>query len=110
MAGSSRSPRRGGGPNGATLAADGSLYVTQNGGMGHGPRTTPGIQRVTPDGAVTEVVTEVAGMRLEGPNDLAFGDDGRLWFTDPARFRSETPAVDGSAGADLRRRPLEWRR
>jgi gluconolactonase len=73
----------GGGPNGATAAADGSLYVTQNGGMGHGPRATPGIQRVLPDGTVEVVATEVAGLRLDGPNDLAFGDDGRLWFTDP---------------------------
>jgi gluconolactonase len=73
----------GGGPNGATAAADGSLYVTQNGGMGNGPRTTPGIQRVRPDGTVEVLTTDVAGMRLDGPNDLAFGDDGRLWFTDP---------------------------
>lgn len=73
----------GGGPNGAAPAADGSLYVTQNGGMADGPRTTPGIQRVTTDGTVETVATEVAGLRLDGPNDLAFGDDGRLWFTDP---------------------------
>ena len=57
--------------------------MTQNGGMGRGPRTTPGIQRVSTDGEVTVVVTEVAGLTLEGPNDLAVGDDGRLWFTDP---------------------------
>ena len=29
------------------------------------------------------VTTEVDGLTLDGPNDLAFGDDGRLWFTDP---------------------------
>jgi gluconolactonase len=73
----------GGGPNGATAGADGSLYVTQNGGMGAGRRATPGIQRVTADGAVSVTATEVAGLRLDGPNDLAFGPDGRLWFTDP---------------------------
>ncbi len=73
----------GGGPNGATAAADGSLYVTQNGGMGKGRRATPGIQRVTTDGGVETVATEVGGVRLDGPNDLAFGPDGRLWFTDP---------------------------
>jgi gluconolactonase len=28
-------------------------------------------------------VTSVAGVPLDGPNDLAFGPDGRLWFTDP---------------------------
>lgn len=78
-----RVARTGGGPNGATAGADGSLYVTQNGGMGKGARTTPGIQRVTTDGSVDVVVTEVAGITLDGPNDLAFGPDGRLWFTDP---------------------------
>ena len=86
----------GGGPNGAALAADGSLYVTQNGGMRDGPRGTPGIQRIAPDGDVTTVVTEVAGMRLEGPNDLAVGDDGRLWFTDPRG--SDDPAVNDRPG------------
>ena len=73
----------GGGPNGATAAADGSLYVTQNGGMGTGGRTAPGIQRVTPDGSVSVVATAVGGVALDGPNDCAFGPDGRLWFTDP---------------------------
>ena len=85
-----------GGPNGAALAADGTLYVTQNGGMGRGPRTTPGIQRVSPDGEVTVVVTEVAGLTLEGPNDLAVGDDGRLWFTDPRG--DADPAVNDRPG------------
>ncbi|MET0324686.1 MAG: SMP-30/gluconolactonase/LRE family protein [Ilumatobacteraceae bacterium] len=73
----------GGGPNGAALGPDGALFVTQNGGMTREGRTTAGIQRVTLDGKVSMVTTEVDGLRLDGPNDLAFGDDGRLWFTDP---------------------------
>jgi gluconolactonase len=74
----------GGGPNGATLDADGSLFVTQNGGMVPGADRVPGaIQRVTADGNVSTVATEVDGLRLDGPNDLAFGEDGRLYFTDP---------------------------
>jgi gluconolactonase len=72
----------GGGPNGATLGSDGALYVTQN-GTGRTSRVTAGIQRVTLDGGVTMIATEIAGLTLEGPNDVAFGDDGRLWFTDP---------------------------
>jgi gluconolactonase len=73
----------GGGPNGATLGADGALYVTQNGGMQREGRTTPGILRVTLDGQVSMLASEVAGITLEGPNDLCFGPDGRLYFTDP---------------------------
>ena len=73
----------GGGPNGAAAGPDGSLYVTQNGGMTHETRATAGIQRIEADGALTLAFTEIAGLELEGPNDLAFGPDGRLWFTDP---------------------------
>ncbi len=73
----------GGGPNGATLGPDGALYVTQNGGMGREARVTPGILRVTLDGEVSVVTQNVADLTLEGPNDLAFGSDGRLYFTDP---------------------------
>ncbi|MFV0306723.1 MAG: SMP-30/gluconolactonase/LRE family protein [Desertimonas sp.] len=74
----------GGGPNGATLGPDGALYVTQNGGMFSEVRVEPGIVRVDlADGSWDYVATEVAGRRLGAPNDLAFGPDGRLWFTDP---------------------------
>jgi gluconolactonase len=74
----------GGGPNGATLDAAGRLWVTQNGGMAKEGRVTPAIVRVdVATGAVEIVATEVGGLVLEGPNDLAFGPDGRLWFTDP---------------------------
>ena len=56
----------GGGPNGAARGPDGALYVTQNGGMGGGPRATPGIQRVDLDtGAVDVVATEVDGITLD---------------------------------------------
>ena len=60
----------GGGPNGATIGPDGALWITQNGGMGHGPRATAGIQRATLDGTVTQPFTSVAGVTLDGPNDL----------------------------------------
>jgi gluconolactonase len=76
-----------GAPNAAALGSDGCLYVTQNGGV-IGPwvaevRTAPSIQRVRPDGTVEVVATHVAGYELRAPNDLAFGPDGRLYFTDP---------------------------
>jgi gluconolactonase len=63
-------------------AADGSLYVAQNGGVfGLGERTeeqaAPGIQRVA-NGEATYLVDG-----LDAPNDCCFGPDGRLYFTDP---------------------------
>jgi len=77
----------GGGPNATALGSDGCVYVTQNGGV-VGPWTAedrrPGcIQRVTTDGKAEIVATEVDGIPLRAPNDLAFGPDGRLYFTDP---------------------------
>ena len=73
----------GGGPNGATEGPDGVIYVAQNGGQWPAENrvpAAPGIQAVAPDGTV-RVVTGVA----TSPNDLAFGPDGRLYFTDPTR-------------------------
>lgn len=77
-----------GSPNAVTLGVDGFLYVAQNGGVvgawRSNPRTTPGIQRVYMDGKVEYVATEIAGIATKAPNDLVFGSDGRLYFTDPA--------------------------
>jgi gluconolactonase len=74
--------RTGGGPNGMAEAADGSLYVAQNGGIfGMGDRSPDqakaGIQ-VIAGGAVRYLAEE-----LDAPNDCCFGPDGRLYFTDP---------------------------
>lgn len=75
----------GGGPNGATLGPDGALYVTQNGGWARAPEhhVPAAIQRIAPDGKLSTVVESVAGLKLDAPNDLAFGPDGLLYFTDP---------------------------
>ena len=76
----------GGAANAVTLGAD-ALYAAQNGGVVNAWRSadprTPGIQRVYLDGRVEYVTTEVDGQPLLAPNDLCFGPDGRLWFTDP---------------------------
>jgi gluconolactonase len=77
----------GGGPNATALGADGYVYVTQNGGV-VGPwvaedRRPGSIQRVTGNGLVEIIATEIDGIELRAPNDLAFGPDGRLYFTDP---------------------------
>jgi gluconolactonase len=81
----------GGGANGATLGADGALYVANNGGIQVGPHGywfAPDpidglIQRVTMDGEVSEVATALPGPAPHRPNDICFGPDGLLYFTDP---------------------------
>jgi gluconolactonase len=90
----------GGGPNSVLVCADGALLVTQNGGIDRDWRAAdqrpPSIQRVSPSGEVEVVVTEIDGIPLSAPNDLAFGPDGRLYFTDPAGgFSKTTPPPPG---------------
>lgn len=79
----------GGAPNAVTLGSDGALYVCQNGGTVGAWRSpdprTPGIQRIETTGVVLTLAQEVQGIALVTPNDLVFGPDGRLYFTDPAQ-------------------------
>ena len=78
----------GGGPNGLAVDAEDTLYVAQNGGIWGGKAgCAAGIQRVTGD-----TVELIATEGLESPNDLCFGPDGRLYFTDP-RGESSPPAA-----------------
>ena len=74
----------GGSPWGAVLGSDGAIYVAQGGHVpGSGDTSAvSGIQRVRSDGTVELLHSELGGHTLYGPNDLAFGPDGRLWFTD----------------------------
>jgi gluconolactonase len=75
----------GGGPNACMLGSDGLVYITQCPTVGAwvAPETRPpSIQRASPDGSVEIVATEADGMKLNAPNDLTFGPDGRLYFTD----------------------------
>jgi gluconolactonase len=83
-----------GGPNGAALAADGSILVTQNGGIDFSnlpgifaelppcEMVTPGLQVARPDGAVRYL----ADTGMHGPNDLAVAANGDVFFTDPGHY------------------------
>jgi gluconolactonase len=75
----------GGVPNGAALGRGGAIYCTQVGGltMHDSASVSAGIQRVLPDRSLKHVLSRVDGIPLVAPNDLAFGPDGRLYFTDP---------------------------
>lgn len=72
----------------AVIEGDGGwLYVTQAGNVTIGPNATPepvpaGIQRVSPDGEISYVVSAEQHPEIRSPNDLCFGPDGRLYFTD----------------------------
>jgi len=111
--GSDRIPRRfayvAGAPNSCVLGTSGWVYVCQNGGT-VGPwraaeMVAPSIQRVREGGVAEVLVTEVEGIRLNGPNDLVFASDGRLIFTDPGTYNPGNPdpsyihalAPDGTA-------------
>ena len=106
----------GGSPWGAVLGSDGAIYVTQGGNVPGSGDTSAicGIQVVRPDGSVELISSEIGGHSLAGPNDLAFGPDGRLYFTDSGTEedpRVDTPApgrlfvLDSSGGEFLMERP-----
>ena len=109
----------GGSPWGAVLGSDGAVYITQGGNVPGSPdqSAVAGIQRVNAGGSVEMLSTEIGGHTLAGPNDLAFGPDGRLWFTDSGteqddRFPEDERAPgrlfvlgSGGAGEFLMERP-----
>jgi gluconolactonase len=113
VVGADRTPRQfayvAGAPNSCVLGAKGWVYVCQNGGT-VGPwraaeMVAPSIQRVREGGNAEVLITEVEGIRLNGPNDLVFAPDGRLIFTDPGTYNPTNPdpsyihalAPDGTA-------------
>ncbi len=100
--------RPGGAPNGATLGADGRLYVANNGGLY--PRAadllgrandgiTGRIQRVSLDGVVEDLVTSLPRPTPWRPNDLRFGPDGWLYFTDPGNWEAFIEHTEYAGGA-----------
>jgi gluconolactonase len=69
----------GGGANGLAVDGDGTLYVANDGGHEHALPSA--IQRVVGDGVET-VADAVDGQPFRHCNDLCFGPDGWIWFTD----------------------------
>ncbi len=63
-----------------TCDREGNLYVALNGGAWFGGDDEPGILRIDVDGNVEYLATG-----FEAPNDICFGPDGKLYFTDPRR-------------------------
>lgn len=80
----------GGNPSGLACDSQGRIWIAQ-GGLAHGSRSLrivrPGIQCIE-DGQILDVTQAT----LNAPNDLCFGPDGRLWFTDP-----RGPAMTGTS-------------
>jgi gluconolactonase len=84
----------GGGPNGLTEDEEGSLFVAQNGGgFGTGQevadKVSPGVQAVQSD------AVRYLASGLDAPNDLCFGPDGRLYFTDPRGWATPENTAPG---------------
>lgn len=71
-----------------TLGPDGFLYAAQNGGVVDDWRAeqpaVPAIERISLQGEISTVTTEIGGVPLRAPNDLVFGPDRRLYLTDPS--------------------------
>jgi gluconolactonase len=63
------------GSNGLAFSPDGRLTICQ-----HGNRR---VLQVNPHGDTTVLADRYQGRRLNSPNDLVFGSDGTLYFTDP---------------------------
>lgn len=76
------------GSNGMTLDARGRLTVA-----GHAQRDVFRFESFNPHGQITILADSYQGKRLNSPNDLVYGSDGSLYFTDPPyglRTQSDT--------------------
>lgn len=93
----------GGGPNGAAIAPDGSLYICNSGGLDlekFGNRIGRGaegrIERVDlATGRFDRVCDMANGHPLSAPNDLVFAADGGLWFTDLGKRHDRVAELGG---------------
>ncbi|HTO84824.1 MAG TPA: SMP-30/gluconolactonase/LRE family protein, partial [Methylomirabilota bacterium] len=83
----------GGAPNACLLGSDGHVYIANcpTAGIWVAPDRRPAcIQRATPAGKVEIIATSADGVPLDGANDLCFGPDGRIYFTDSGDYAPQT--------------------
>lgn len=78
-------------PNGCAVAADGTIWVAES--------SPPAILALHRDGTVRDTWTGPASAPFLWPNDLCFGPDGKLYFTDSGVL-FETFAPDGEVRPD----------
>lgn len=81
----------GGGANGLAVDREGTFYVANDGGRDH---EMPSAIQCIRQGAVELVLDRVDGAPFRHCNDLCFGPDGWLWFTDSGEpFRDSAALV-----------------
>ena len=96
----------GGKPQGVVVAPEGHLFISDN--------QKRMIFRADAGGGLEEFCGRYRdGSRLRGPNEIALGPDGRIYFTDPGRAWRGRPEgalsrVDGSGRAELLADGLEF--
>ena len=66
------------GSNGMTLDPKGRLTVA-----GHAARNVQRFESMDPHGTLTILADSYEGNKLNSPNDVVYGSDGSLYFTDP---------------------------
>lgn len=92
---------RTGRPNAVVLDGSGNLWIAES-------YPTPSILHVTPAGRVLATFTRCADLDLLFPNDLVFGPDGLLYFTDSGISLDEW-APGGRIRADYRTAEIDGR-
>ena len=74
----------GGNPNGSRFGAGGDLFIADQGRRAI-------LRLAMPGGEITVVADNYQGTPFLGPNDLCFGPDGTLYFTDPFGSSASNP-------------------
>lgn len=81
-------------PDGMTIGADGSIYLSMNNaGAGFKFEKPAKIMRIAPDNKLYEFANLVPGFesKVASPLGLSFGQDGNLYVSDAQSFCTKTP-------------------